>query len=235
MDIIKFIQENKPFIFAKFGDGEYYACKKEQGGNCDGTPYTPKLGDGISESFKYLTKSPNVYIGKWLDFKGVADYFQSLTPNIVNWENYNILISRSRDEFLNRALPYFKAIRNAKQHKIYVCNSTMVDLSKHILKIDSHVVIDPVNWFELNYDEVLNNVLTNVNDPNNTLILTSAGMGAKVLIADIHKKFPNVIIIDVGSALDLICSHRRTRDYHVLNETDINDITNAIIMQNNTS
>ena len=235
MDIIKFIQENKPFIFAKFGDGEYYASKKEQGGYCDGTPYTSKLSDGIIESFIYLSKLPNVYIGKWLDFKGVADYFQSLTPNTVNWENYNILISKSRDEFLNRALPYFKAIRNAKQQKIYVCNSTMVDLSKHILNIDNHIVIDSVNWFELNYDEVLNNVLTSVNDPNNTLILTSAGMGAKVLIADIHKKFPNVIIIDIGSALDLICSHRRTRDYHVLNETDITDISNAIIMPNTIS
>ena len=53
-------------------------------------------------------------------------------------------------------------------------------------------------------------------------------MGAKVLIADIYKKFSNSIIIDIGSALDLICSGRRTRDYHTLTDNDINDIKNAI-------
>ena len=228
MDIVKFIKQNKSFIFVKFGDGEYYASIQSPGGNCDGTLYTPKLGNGIIESFKYLNQFPDVYIGKWEE-RSVPNYFQSLTSDkIVNWENYNILIARTRDEFLNRTLPYFKAIRNAKQQKIYVCNSTMVKLSKNILNIDNHIVIDPSNWFELNYDEILHNTINCINDPNNVLILTSAGMGAKVLIADIYKKFSNSIIIDIGSALDLICSGRRTRDYHKLTNNDINDIKNAI-------
>ena len=229
MNIVKFIEENTPFIFAKFGDGEYYASIKTSGGNCDGTPYTQKLGDGIIESFKYLSQFSNVYIGKWNDFKGVADYFQSLTQTPVNWETYNILISRSRDEFLNRALPYYRAIRNAKQHKIYVCNERMVDLSKILLQIDDHVVVDPVNWFERNYDEILKNVIQMIKEPENTILLTSAGMGAKVLIADIHKRFPTITVLDIGSALDLVCSHRRTRDYHTLTEQDIIDIKNAIV------
>ena len=228
MDIKKFIEDNKSFIFVKFGDGEYYASIKSEGGNCDGTPYTQTLGNGIIESFKYLTQFPNVYIGKWESCKDVSDYFQSLTHNIVNWGDSKILIGRTYDEFLNRVVPYFRCIRNAKQQKIYVCNSMMVEESKNILNIDNNVVIDPSNWFELNYDEILHNTINCINDPNNVLILTSAGMGAKVLIADIYKKFPNSIIIDIGSALDLIFSGRRTRDYHLLTTNDIKDIKNSI-------
>jgi hypothetical protein len=232
MDIIKYIEQNIPFVFAKFGDGEYYASIKANGGNCDGTPYTQKLGDGIIESFKYLTDLPNVYIGKWLDFKGVADYFQSLTTNTVNWENYNIFISRSRDEFLNRALPYFKAIRNAKQEKIYICNETMVNRSKEILNIDRHVVIHPVNWFEADYENILQSAIKTVQQPDNVIIMTSAGMGAKILIADLRRYFPNAIILDIGSAIDFLCSHRRSRDYHnALTYEDTEIIKNAIIKQ----
>jgi hypothetical protein len=229
MDIVKFIQENTPFMFAKFGDGEYYAAIGEHGGNCDGTPYTKRLGEGINESFKYLTQFSNVYIGKWADFDKPSTYFQSLTPNTVNWENYNILISRSRNEFLNRALPYFKAIRNANQQKIYICNEYMVEISRSVLTIDDFVVVDPVNWFEQNYSEILTTFIKTVKDPNNLMVLTSCGMGAKVLIADIHKLFPNAIFLDVGSSLDLVCSNRRTRDYHVLNFQDVLDIQNAIM------
>lgn len=234
MNICKWIEENTPFIFAKFGDGEYYASKRERGGNCDGTPYTEKLGDGIVKAFQYLTQFPNVYIGQWKDFKGVADYFQSLIPNQVQWENYNIFISRSRDEFLNRALPYFKAIRNAKQQVIYICNESMVDISRHVLQIDDFVVVDPVNWFEQNYDAILDTFIKSVKTPNNLLVLTSCGMGAKVLIADIHKQFPNAIILDIGSALDQVCSNRNTRDYHTLSSEDIIDIQNAIMNEEST-
>jgi hypothetical protein len=46
MDIIRFIEEKKPFVFAKFGDGEYYATIQTCGGNCDGTPFTPDLKSG---------------------------------------------------------------------------------------------------------------------------------------------------------------------------------------------
>jgi hypothetical protein len=228
MDFVSFIQNNIPFVFVKYGDGEYYASIRAEGGNCDGTPYTPGLGDGIIKSFQYITQFPNVYIGKWNDFKGVSDYFQSLTTYPVQWENYNLLISRSRDEFLHRALPYFRAIRQATQQKIYVCNSTMVDGSRDLLRMDHHVIIDPVHWFERQYQEILSNVLSSIKDPNQVMILTSAGMGAKVLIADIHKRFPHAIIIDIGSALDLVCSNRRTRDYHNLSQQDIHDIIQAI-------
>jgi hypothetical protein len=228
MDIIRFIEEKRPFVFAKFGDGEYYATVQTVGGNCDGTPFTPRLKEGVLGAFKYLTQFPNVYIGKW-EADYVPAFFQSITPHPVNWANYNILIARNAHEMLTRTVPYFKAIRNSSCHKIYVCNETMVELSRSLLKIDDFAVVDPQNWFGMNYDEVLNKVISSVKEPSNTIVLTSAGMGAKPLIADIHKRFPTITIIDVGSSLDLVCSGRRTRDFHILNDDEIQEIHNALL------
>ena len=230
MDIIRFIEEKKPFVFAKFGDGEYYATIQTCGGNCDGTPFTPDLKSGVVDSFKYLSQFPNVYIGKWVGSDvGVADYFQSLVPHKVNWENYNVLIARNANEFITRVLPYFKAIRKSSCQKIYVCNETMVELSKKLLKIDDFATIHPTMWFQYGFEHALNHVISLVKNPSETIILTSAGMGAKPLIAGIHKRFPSITIIDVGSSLDLICSGRRTRDFHILNENEIEQVREELL------
>lgn len=228
MDFIRFIETNQPFVFAKFGDGEYNAVHRFPGGNCDGTPYTPRLGEEITRSFNELSSNSNVYIGRWADSPQVSEYFGKSVPHPVNWENYNLLIFRSYAEFFNRAMPYYMAIRAAKQQKIYVCNSSMVELSRDILGISDHVVIDPVNWFTTQYEAVLKQIQTTVRTPESLLILTSAGMGAKPLLADLYKIYPKAILIDIGSAMDLICSRRRTRDYHTLNEEEISRISLAI-------
>ena len=38
--------------------------------------------------------------------------------------------------------------------------------------------------------------------------MTSCGQSAKVLIAELHKTYPNGIYLDVGSGLDCICTKR---------------------------
>lgn len=229
MDLIRCIETNAPYVFAKFGDGEYNAVQRFQGGNCDGTPYTPKLGEAITNAFTILSSKPNVLIGRWADSQQVSEFFGKSVNHPVNWENYNLLIFRSSAEFFNRAMPFYVAIRNAPQQKIYVCNESMVGLSRTILGVTDHVVVDPVNWFEKDYDHVLHSVKQTVRTPECLMILTSAGMGAKPLIADLVQLYPNAILIDIGSAMDLICSHRRTRDYHGLSGDEIQTISNAIV------
>lgn len=229
MNFIENIQNNVPFVFAKFGDGEYNAVIRLRGENCDGTPYTEMLGQQIHDAFLYLTQFPNVYIGKWADFNSVAEYWIKLAQHPIHWADYNLLICRSKAEFLHRGVQYFRAIRNAPQQKIYVCNYSMVEMSRELLKIDDFAVVDPVHWFEKNYDGVLNDVCVKVTNPENLMILTSAGMGAKPLIADLWKKYPKSIIIDVGSALDAVCSLRKSRDYHnIFTMEDIQEIRAAL-------
>jgi hypothetical protein len=230
-DLITFrekIETNTPFVFAKFGDGEYNAAIQEKGENCDGTRYTPRLGESVREAIQDLTQSPNVYIGRWQDTKGVDKYFQSMSERPIQWLNYNNFIFKSKYEFMNTHYGFYKTLRNASQQKIYVCNQSMVEGSKALFNIPTHVVVDPVNWFETAYYETLGAVLTGVEKPTECIILVSAGMGAKKLISDLHKVLPKAILIDIGSALDLLCSGRRSRDFHTLNQYEVMDIMNAI-------
>jgi hypothetical protein len=226
---INSIKTGQPFVFAKYGDGEYFAATQLSGGNCDGTPYTAKLGEGIKDSFRYITRSSNIYIGQWNDFKGVDRYFQDLVDHPVQWVNYNIFIFKSKQQFYEQQLAFYKAIRESNKQKVYVCNPAMAERAGSLLNLDAAVTVDPVNWFEMNYGDVLNRTISAVKDPNNVIILTSAGMGAKVLISDLHKVFPNTTIIDVGSALDFMCSGRRSRDFHTLSDADIDEMARAIM------
>lgn len=211
LNVVDSIQNNIPFTFVKYGDGEYFAAIQSIGHNCDGTPYTKNLGDSLVQSFKYFTQFDNVFVGKRQE-EFVFRFFSSLS-NRVNWEDFHLFMFNSASEFYNR-LPIYRAIRNATQQKLYVCNETMVEESKKLLNIDSCVVVNSQNWFEQNYSTVLKSIQSLVKDPSSIIILFSAGMGAKVLMADVLKLFPLAILIDIGSALDLLCGGRKSRDYH---------------------
>ena len=220
-----FINNNNSFVYVKFGDGEYQVANNFSGGNCDGTKYTEKLGKKIIESFKTLSQYQNVYFGNpcvFEDFNQTYDYFNNLSSNKINFVDYHTFIFKSINEYLERCESLYKSIKNSKQQKIYVCNQYNYDLSKSLLNIDNHILIDPINWCENDYENIYNKVLSSVKDPNNVIILTSAGMGAKVLINDLFKKLNKSIIIDIGSAMDQVFGNRKTRDYHSnFSENDI--------------
>lgn len=80
-----------------------------------------------------------------------------------------------------------------------------------MLNIDNHVIIDENNWFAKEYNKILNETINLVTDENKIMFLFSGGMGAKVLICDLHKRYPNGIFIDLGSALHLLFTKESIR------------------------
>jgi hypothetical protein len=221
MDIVGFLKANKPFVFAKFGDGEYFASVGAPGGNCDGTQYTPELGKAVREAFQRLGPLPNTYLGKWVDTPYVAPYFETLSSKVC-WENYNIFIFRTKDEYFQRCLPIYRAIKQVPRQKIYIGNSSMQEGINDFLGPIEFLDVHPVNWFE-QFEATVNRLLDMVKtaDP---LILVSAGMGAKPLIALVATRLPDATILDLGSALDLVCGWRRSRNYHRLTNAEIAEI-----------
>lgn len=159
----------------------------------------------------------------------VADYFQSLTPTPLSWMEYEVFIFRTPEQFYKNHVFFYRAIRKCPKQKIYVCNRFVVEGSRALLNIDTHIEIDERNWFEMGYEPVLAQTIEAVRDPENVMILTSAGMGAKVLIADLVQKFPRATIIDVGSALEQLCAKRSIRDFHVLTETELEKMRVALL------
>ena len=228
--LINHILLNTSCVYVKFGDGEYYAAINRPGGNCDGTKYTMKLGNSIINSFKYLISIPNVYIGKRQE-EPVIQYFEMIAEGSpINWVDYHVFMFRDISTFLKEKFILYKTISLASQQKIYICNDKLVEKSKKIFKIDNHIIIHPVNWFELDFSIVFNSVCRAVKDPNNLLILISAGMGGKFLIKCLHKAYPNAILFDIGSAFDQLCGSVQTRSYHVLSELECNKIEESILV-----
>ena len=207
-----YINNSIPCMFIKYGDGEYNAANFYEGGNCDGTPYTERLGNSVRASFTYNSQQPNAMIGCWHDLSNTV-FWNSLVDGSITWADYHTVIIDNKKPLSDSGdkLALFKSIKESTRKKIYVANAGMYKATQ-IFSIDSFVDVDPSNWFEEDYESVLESVCAEVSDDADTLILTSAGMGAKSLISDLHKKFPRAIYIDVGSAFDMLCTRKATRD-----------------------
>jgi hypothetical protein len=216
--IVTCIENNTPLIFLKFGDGEYLCASKNfninnhNNANCDNDSYTKKLSNSLNESFKYLVNNTqNTYFGKWHD-DYVAKYWESIVNKPINWVNYHTLLMYDND--INK-LEIFKAIKNYKQKKIYVCNELLKKV-EILLNIDNMVYIPTNNWFDNKFNDVVNEIKNIIGDDrDNFILMTSCGMSAKVLVTELYKIYPNGIYLDIGSGLDTICTKRSTRGIEV--------------------
>lgn len=202
-DLTSYIKNSVPCIFVKYGDGEFNAANYRDGSNCDGTNYTRVLGDAIRESFVYLSSQPNAMIGAWHDTTNRV-FWESLGNSAVNWVDYHTLLLDVNEEMNPDKLELYRAIKESGRKKIYVANPRMVRANA-VFALDSFISIDFSNWFDADYEDILREVCSEVTDDSNTLVLTSAGMGAKKLISDLHQMYPRAIFIDVGSGFDTLC------------------------------
>jgi hypothetical protein len=206
--LINHIQHNTPIIFAKFGDGEFSCMTQHRGSNCDNDAYTPALGNGLVNSIQYFASLPNAYIGQW-HTGHVASYLQSLTPNPIKFVDYHSIIFDKKNHDLKAEL--IRTINKSSTKKIMIANELMVK-AKSLLKLDDLVVVPMRRWFDSSFDTILENCNRAIGDCDRPLILTAAGMGAKVLIAKLHMLYPNGLFLDIGSAYDKILTKRATRE-----------------------
>jgi hypothetical protein len=209
-----YLNNNIQCIFAKYGDGEFNAANYWVGANCDETPYTKNLGDKVRESFVYNSQQSNAMMGAWHDTSN-KQFWEGLGNSNVTWVNFHTVLidNNSPANHNNDRLELFKSIKESSRKKIYVANPNMFR-AQIIFSIDTHIKIDPSNWFDTQYESVFSSIKSEIEDDNNTLVLTSAGMGAKYLISELHKLFPKAIYIDVGSGFDKLCTGMDTRTYN---------------------
>ena len=194
--------------FAKFGDGEYNACNFRAGANCDRTPYTRKLGSLLNDAFKFLATQEHVYLAKWHSNDDVVSYFNSLICSHVPWVGYHWIMIHDKRDFTTQKLIRFAAIKKSRRRKLLVSNSSIALNACKLLSIDQSVTVEASNWFELEFDAVINKIirLSGKGNGSDLMFIIAAGMGAKVLIYLLRLRFPSSTIVDVGSGLDIICS-----------------------------
>ena len=87
-----------------------------------------------------------------------------------------------------------------------------MEKAQPLLNIDLMIYIPLNNWFDTSFEELMQILNKVISTDEQYIIMCSAGMGAKVVICELTKLFPNNIYLDIGSALDTICTKRVTRD-----------------------
>jgi hypothetical protein len=223
------VENNIPIVFLKFGDGEALAALTPQerykymgnsNQNCDNTKYTEKLRIGLLNSIKYFVdKTPNSYIGLY-DLKFVKELWEKNVTHPIKWAKYHTLMMYSPDS-LKYSL--YLSVRESTLYKLIICKESLKK-AVNLFNINKMVTVDPQNWFEKNYTEIFNKAkyfLSQHSKYSKCIIITCAGMGAKVLVSELHKLFPNNIYLDFGSALDFICTKHFIRRVKNYNESSI--------------
>lgn len=207
--ITSFIKDNSPFVFTKYGDGEYNTCIYTSGFNVEHVPYTKELGDALIESIRYFSKVNNAYIGKW-HTENVSVFFQSQTDSKINWVNYHTIILDKDSIHKPDILEFFKSIKYSKREKILVSNN-LLEKATILLDIPNFYVIPNHGWEEKR-NEIKNDVIKIVKS-DDPLICIAGGMSSKPLLQSLHQQFPKAILIDIGCCLDWICTKRDSRGF----------------------
>ncbi len=222
--LTEMIINSNNFILVKFGDGEWrntiYDDDKLH--NCDNCNYFKGLGIDLIESYIHFLKCKNTYINKWCshtyDIQNSIenDYSTEFDP-VDKFLYYNlivhkILISENGPTFKQEQVDFFTSIKKSTRTKIYVSNIDMIKALIGLLNITQGISIPPTNSYLVKH-EILNLIRSVlINMPENNIILFSAGMFSKVMIAIISKEYPNNTYIDIGSTFDGLI--RRSRDFN---------------------
>ena len=202
-EFIRYIEEGIPFSFSKFGDGEYMCVSNYPGANCDGDTYTPELRHDLANSF-IKTVEQGGFIGLWWhDY--IKKYWESKIemPDRIKWVDYHSVIL---DRNIETKILFYKTIKYSNYKKLYIHNYLLKKV-KGLLNIDEEVIIDIRNWYK-NKDKIKEEIKSKLSSDSKWIIMTSMGMGAKVIISELREEYPSNMYIDIGSALDLICTKR---------------------------
>jgi hypothetical protein len=218
------ITQQIPVVYCKFGDGEYLCMCGSQGQNCDRTPYTQKLKDGLIQSYKHLIVQPDVFIAHWPD-QNSMDYFHSLSS--FNWINqYYQLLQLIQSTFTDtRFRELISVIKQSPLNKILVANKYMTKMNT-LFNINKHHIIDPYNWFESSFEQILSEIKSSITS-DKFILMTCGGMGSKVLIGELHKLYPSAIYLDFGSGFDFLCTKVSTRGWEFTDQS-YSEVTNYL-------
>lgn len=134
--------------------------------------------------------------------------WQTLVSKPISWSNYHTIIIDGK--YNDEKVQLYKAIKNSKTQKIIVCNELLIK-SKILLDADDIVIVPFQNWFDTQFDDILQEVIDIIGPDFPHIVITCCGMSAKVLIAELKKRYDTGIYLDFGSAMDLLCTKKSTR------------------------
>ena len=231
MDITSYLTEcvekRIPVSFSKYGDGEYLCASGNVGQNCDRDPYTDKLRIKLRESVTYMVDSAeNAHLGLWSD--NDIGFWKQFVTKEIKWAKYHTMIfdkdlHEKSDSFYAK-MKLYRTIKLSPIKKIMICNPLMIQ-AKQLLNVDFMIHVPLYNWFDTQLETIISKIKNIVKDER-FIVLTSCGMGAKVLICELTKILPHGIFLDIGSALDLLCTKKDSRGREYSYDTILGEFKN---------
>lgn len=208
------LKRRQPFAFARYGDGEMLAILGVQGRNCDGTEYTPDLGEALARTLTQPRHEDYLYaIGpkaaKGGDGLGarVAEWIAANAPGI-RWHDTEVLLAASLHGELH---PFVQML--ARRRTVLVGGA---HLAKLPLSPMAHIVTPDRDAWTFKSDiarEVLRAASMTNPQRRAEVILFSAGMVSKVLMWELYPLLcRHTSLIDTGSLWDMYCG-RDSRSY----------------------
>jgi len=191
------LRDEVPFAFSRFGDGEWLAISQSQpdGVNCDGNKYYKDLGKRLEE---IISKKRDYYIGHQN-----VDAYTLKKDYPQDWVNSDIFHELSEIQGLDYLFDLLKDV-----HVVYVGNKSLSSLPF----VDEFVEISYNNVWD-NYNDVLDEIKTKMNDEMHKTFLLSAGMACEAFVHDLWNFNKYNTYMDVGSVFDPYVG-RKTRSYH---------------------
>lgn len=214
--LIQKITAGEPTGFIKFGDGEFFCMDNTYPGghNVDHDSFTIEKGKQLISAFNTFVNSFSsiIYLGKWHEDHWNWDQFLQQKQNTISWANYHTLLLDGDDMY--DKIKLYTTIKNAPLTKIYIGNKYLKRVQV-LFNVDKYIEVGERNWFDNDFDFILQQVLETMNNNTNSpcIVMTSAGMAAKILLAEILSKHPQTIVLDFGSAFDFICTGHQSRTW----------------------
>lgn len=212
LDFKEFLDNNIPFTYAKFGDGELICMSGQRGQNCDRHPYSTQLGDKLKKSLFELTSRDNVYIADWTagNCPNIRDDFTNLEKfNKDNLADYGMLLSL--DSTLKDPLrEFYRSIKKCDEWKqvMLVIPERLNGISQYIAPNATIINVPLINAFS-KYDEILSTIRDQLEE--DAIMISACGMNSKALIGELIAEYEGVTFLDFGSAFDpLLVGNTRT-------------------------
>lgn len=191
------LESQRPFVFVKFGDGEFECMAGGAGQNCDGQEYSPDLQRALIESWQFLTGLDNARLTCWCPERIAKRLPAEVSLNGRAYLDHDALLFHEMGPGLEA---FYRVLMADRRQKVLVAPT---QLAPAATLLGCHRFVEVPRPGAFSCRQEIFRKMTN-QDTRKAIFLFCAGPAAKVLIADLIRADQTVTCLDLGSALDPI-------------------------------
>lgn len=207
------IRNKEPFVFAKYGDGEFSAMAHLPGVNIDGHQYFPQMGDELLKSIIARKDTPDYFLCLQpmvlIEMRPVYDKIMAKHNLAITWHNADTFYNS-----LPRGFPMMIAELNLWKTMV-VGPPYMREISRHV-NYTSFVEVPRENCY-LQKERIKADILAL---PKPDIISFSSSMLTEVLMDELYDHLPGVTMIDFGAIWDYYLKRDNRVGFRAIREGD---------------